>query len=161
MKAHNISGPAGLEAVWLQKILPGLNEAGKAPVVWQVRSDTIIHDIHQFATARTHDDCTSIMIVHLYRDNVATLQEILDNLSAIGLAGTLPSNTIIESWKGGSELLDVAKRGYNTIFTLFPDWYLDHSANPGPGGVVTLWNDWSGTSVCLVLERNFICSNTT
>jgi hypothetical protein len=52
----------------------------------------------------------------------AALQEILDNLSALGLEGTLPSNTIIESWKGGSELLDVAKRGYTTIFTLYPDW---------------------------------------
>lgn len=39
MKAHNISGPAGLEAVWLQKILPTLSKAGKIPVVWQVRSE--------------------------------------------------------------------------------------------------------------------------
>lgn len=116
MAAHNMTGPAALEAKWLSRILPTLEAAGKRPVVWQ---------------------------------------EILDNLASVGMASVLPSDVIIESWKGGDELTSVAKQGYTTFFTLYPDWYLDHFLNTGPHGSTALWNDWP---VMVRTIRNSCCA---
>jgi hexosaminidase len=63
-------------------------------------------------------------------------QEMLDNLEAVNMSHVLGTNVIIESWKGGGELIRVAQKGYKTVFTLYPEWYLDHING------TTLWNDW-------------------